>query len=203
MYPVMLLVSFGLGVCMAVAGVLALPAAASANTSVSTTSLNLGSELVGTTSGSQPVTVTVSCTTTFGVVCTTQGQFDAAASGGSSGITGPAAGDFSQTNNCPVGTLNGGLAGNTGSCQFNVSFTPSAAGTQTRPWTWGQRLGRRYTAKPCVPDRHRVPQPPVLPGCALARPPHRKPRRGASKVQENSPRSQAPVHQEEGEKQPV
>ena len=72
----------------------------------SPTSLTFASQAVGTTSPSQPITVTNS-----GAVSTT--------------ISIAPSGDFAQTNTCST-TLNAGA-----NCQVNVTFTPTASGTRT------------------------------------------------------------------------
>jgi hypothetical protein len=76
--------------------------------------VSFGSELVGTTSGSQPVTLTNSGT--------------AALSISSIALTGANPGDFAQTNNCP-GAPSTVAVGS--SCSISVTFTPSAAGTRS------------------------------------------------------------------------
>jgi len=84
---------------------------------LSPTSLTFGSQLVGTTSTSQPVTLT-------------NNQSSAVTS-----LSISASGDFSQTNNC--GTT---LAGNS-SCTINVTFTPTAVGTRTGTLTVSDSAG--------------------------------------------------------------
>jgi len=74
--------------------------------SLSATSLTFAAQVVGSSSAPQPVTLTNSGTTTMAI----------------SGVS--AAGDFSQTNNCPA---NLAPAGN---CTINVTFTPVAGGTR-------------------------------------------------------------------------
>jgi Abnormal spindle-like microcephaly-assoc'd, ASPM-SPD-2-Hydin/Divergent InlB B-repeat domain len=69
-------------------------------------SLTFGSQVVGTTSPSQPVTVTNS-----GALSTT--------------ISIAPSGDFAETNTCPA-TLNAGT-----NCTVNVTFTPTATGSRT------------------------------------------------------------------------
>ncbi|HEV2492095.1 MAG TPA: choice-of-anchor D domain-containing protein [Terriglobia bacterium] len=78
---------------------------------LSPTSLTFNSQLVGTTSAAQPVTLTNSG--------------NAALTINSIGISGANVGDFAQSNNCP-----GSLAANSG-CTINVTFTPSAAGSRS------------------------------------------------------------------------
>ena len=84
-------------------------AAAGANATVAPSSLTFAAQTVGTTSGAQSVTLSISATATNQLFI--------------SSIT--ASGDFTQTNNCgaalPVGT----------SCTVNVSFRPTATGTRT------------------------------------------------------------------------
>jgi hypothetical protein len=75
--------------------------------SLSATSLTFAAQLVGSSSTAQAVTLTNSGNTTMTI----------------SGVS--AAGDFSQTNNCPA---NLAPAGN---CTINVTFTPVAGGTRT------------------------------------------------------------------------
>jgi acid phosphatase len=84
---------------------------------LSPTSLTFGSQSVGTTSTSQPVTLT-------------NNQSSAVTS-----LSISASGDFSQTNNC--GTT---LAGNS-SCTINVTFTPTAVGTRTGTLTVSDSAG--------------------------------------------------------------
>jgi hypothetical protein len=74
---------------------------------INPTSLTFGSQVVGTSSTSQPVTLTNSGTSAV------------------TGISISASGDFSETDNC--GTT---LAANS-SCTINVTFTPTAVGTRT------------------------------------------------------------------------
>ena len=71
------------------------------------TSLTFSSQAVGTSSTSQPITLTNQTSTAMTI----------------SSIA--ATGDFSQTDNC-----GSGLSGN-GSCTINVTFTPTASGTRT------------------------------------------------------------------------
>lgn len=78
---------------------------------VSPNSLTFTSQVVGTTSASQPVTLTNPLNTTLTI--------------SSISFTGNNPGDFSQTNTC------NGSVGAGGSCTINVRFTPSASGTRT------------------------------------------------------------------------
>jgi subtilisin family serine protease len=75
--------------------------------SLSTSALSYASQVVGTTSSPQSVTLTNSGNATLAI----------------SGIS--ASGDFAQTNNCPASL---GVGAN---CPINVSFTPAAIGTRT------------------------------------------------------------------------
>ena len=77
---------------------------------LSPTSLNFGNQTVGITS--TPQYVTLQNTGNINLTIT------------SIQITGANSGDFAQTNNCP-----GSVAPN-GSCQINVTFTPTATGTR-------------------------------------------------------------------------
>ncbi len=78
--------------------------------SLSTTSLDFGNQLVGTTSAPQAVTLTNSGSTLLTIT------------------TIVASGDFAQTNNCPTGSSS--LAAGA-SCAINITFTPTAAGDRT------------------------------------------------------------------------
>jgi FG-GAP-like repeat/Abnormal spindle-like microcephaly-assoc'd, ASPM-SPD-2-Hydin len=78
--------------------------------SLSPPSLNFGNQGVGTTSSPQVTTLT---NTGAGVLTIT-----------SIGITGTNRRDFAQTNNCP------GSVPPNGSCQFSVTFSPTATGTR-------------------------------------------------------------------------
>jgi hypothetical protein len=75
--------------------------------SLSGTSLTFAAQLVGSSSTAQAVTLTNSGNTTMTI----------------SGVS--AAGDFSQTNNCPANLAPAGY------CTINVTFTPVAGGTRT------------------------------------------------------------------------
>lgn len=75
---------------------------------ISPTSLSFASQLVSTSSSSQAVTVTNSSSSNVGI--------------SSIAVTG----DYSQTNNCPIGST---LAGSS-SCTINVTFTPTTTGTR-------------------------------------------------------------------------
>jgi hypothetical protein len=78
---------------------------------VSPTGLSFGSQVVGTTSTPQTVTLTNNLTTALTI--------------GSIGFTGADSGDFAQTNNC-------GTSLNTGaSCTINVTFDPAASGARS------------------------------------------------------------------------
>ena len=74
-------------------------------------SLTFASQVVGTTSAPQTVTLTNGQSTTLNI--------------SNIGFTGTNSGDFSQTNTC------GGSVSAGGTCTINVSFTPSASGTRT------------------------------------------------------------------------
>jgi Bacterial Ig domain/Abnormal spindle-like microcephaly-assoc'd, ASPM-SPD-2-Hydin len=88
---------------------------------INPTSLTFASQLVGTSSTSQPVTLTNSGTNAL------------------TGISIGASGDFSQTNNC--GTT---LSGNS-SCTINVTFTPTIVGTRTGTLTVTDSAGTQTT----------------------------------------------------------
>ena len=78
--------------------------------------LNLGSQLVGTTSVAQTVTLTNSGTAPLSL--------------SSIAITGANAGDFAETNNC------GATVAVLASCQINVTFTPTAVGARSATLTF-------------------------------------------------------------------
>jgi hypothetical protein len=104
------------GLAAVVAGVLALPPGASADTSAGPTNLTFpGNQTVGTTSAPRTVFVQVTCTLEV-IGCNIQGVYQR-----SPVITG----DFAQTNTCPF-TLT-----SPGSCTFSVTFTPTAIGVRT------------------------------------------------------------------------
>src|SRR5262249_11679968 len=98
------------------------PAAASANVSAAPTNITFpGNQAIGSTSAPQPVTVNATCSVSiplFGCLIAGPFQPDPA-------FTGPAAGDFAQTNNCGSGF------DSDGSCTFNVTFTPTGTGVRT------------------------------------------------------------------------
>jgi hypothetical protein len=79
--------------------------------SVSPTSLTFASQVVGTTSSPQIVTLT--------------NNLNSALTISNIGFTGTNSGDFSQTNTCGSSVSAGG------NCTISVSFTPSASGTRT------------------------------------------------------------------------
>jgi hypothetical protein len=89
---------------------------------ISPTSLTFASQTVGTSSASQPVTLTNSGTSAV------------------TGISVGASGDFSETNNC--GTS---LSANS-SCTINVTFTPTAVGTRTGTLTVTDSAGTQTTS---------------------------------------------------------
>ena len=76
-------------------------------------SRTFASQIVGTSSASQ--TAVLTNTSSAGNTVTISGK----------SITGANAGDYSQTNNCPSLLLSGT------NCTFNITFTPTAAGTRT------------------------------------------------------------------------
>jgi hypothetical protein len=82
--------------------------------SLSPTSLTYASQTINTTSGTQAITLT--------------NTGNAPLTLSSIGITGTNAGDFVQSNTCPLSptTIAAG-----GTCTINVSFTPTASGTRT------------------------------------------------------------------------
>ena len=81
---------------------------------LSPTSLSFTSQLTGTTSAAQPVTLTNSGTAPLTIAAI--------------GLTGTNVGDFAQTNTCPAATAT--LAAGA-SCTISVTFTPSSTGTRT------------------------------------------------------------------------
>ncbi len=89
---------------------------------INPTSLTFASQVVGTSSTSQPVTLTNSGTSAL------------------TGISIAASGDFSQTDNC--GTS---LSANS-SCTINVTFTPTAVGTRTGTLTVTDSAGTQTTS---------------------------------------------------------
>jgi hypothetical protein len=148
------------GLVIAAAAILALaPAAASANTFASPTSLTFPAQTVGTTSGVPgTVTVTVICSVPgFNPpLCATQGMFVAIPT-----FTGANPGDFAQSNNCPSGNVlpSGPIQGMTASCTFTVTFKPTAAGSRTALLSLG------------VDTTGTSPPPISLSGTAVAAPP--------------------------------
>ena len=95
--------------CLLFAGAApARPAPAMATVRLTPQTLTFGSQLVGTSSVSQPLTLSNTGTASFTIAKLT------------------ASGDFSQTNTC-AGHLAGGPSGST-SCTINVTFTPTAKG---------------------------------------------------------------------------
>jgi hypothetical protein len=133
------------GLAAVVAGVLALPAAASAHTSAGPpNNLTFFGQTVGTTSGSQAVTVNVTCTRFFLGNCVLNGNFVP-----NPQFTGAAPGDFSQTNNCTNPEVGGNTAGG---CTFNVFFTPTAAGARTATLDVGDDTSSDLFAQGIDPD---------------------------------------------------
>jgi hypothetical protein len=137
------------------AGLLALPPAASANTSASPTILVFGNQAVGTTSAPQTVTVDATCTVFMGSTCIAPPAFL------TTGIIyvpppGFFVGDFAQTNDCGAGILN-----SPGSCEFNVTFSPKATGTRTATL----EVGVDFSSGSTQPD------PITLAGTGVAPPP--------------------------------
>src|SRR5207245_1129987 len=86
----------------------------SAGVTINPGSLNLGAAVLGTTSGSQAITVT------------STGNIPLSIS--SIVLSGTNAGEFAQTSNCPTGSNT--LAVNA-SCTINVTFTPAATGARS------------------------------------------------------------------------
>ena len=86
----------------------------SASITLTPTSLTYSSQLVGTTSAVQTITVKSTGTTPVSI--------------SSIALSGANPGDFAQTNNCPAGSST--LAVNA-SCTISVTFTPTANGTRT------------------------------------------------------------------------
>ncbi|MGD0921682.1 MAG: choice-of-anchor D domain-containing protein [Terriglobia bacterium] len=79
-------------------------------TSLTPTSLSFGNQLVGSTSATQPVTLTNNGTATLNI--------------SGIAITGTNAGDFAQANTC------GATLATSGSCTINVTFKPTATGAK-------------------------------------------------------------------------
>lgn len=77
------------------------------------TVITFAPQAIGTQSASQSVTLTNTGPAALRITAV--------------GLTGANPGDFSQTNNCPIG----GSLGAGGSCRANVRFTPTAVGTRT------------------------------------------------------------------------
>src|SRR4029077_3731277 len=82
--------------------------------SLSSTSLTYPSQVIGTTSAAQSVTVTNVGTAALGI--------------DSIAVTGANPGDYAQTNTCPIKTAT--LAVNA-TCTISATFTPTAAGSRT------------------------------------------------------------------------
>ncbi len=82
--------------------------------SLSPTSLGFGQQPVGTTSASQDVTLTNSGSAALTI--------------DSIGVTGTNAGDFAQTNTCPLSPSTLGVGA---SCTISVTFAPTAAGSRS------------------------------------------------------------------------
>jgi len=102
------------------------PASAAATAFTSTDHLDFGSAEVGTTTASQPVTLTAPCTTII-VICITAviDGYTPAPSAGSS--------DYSvSSTDCPTGLLSliPAVDGTADSCTINVKFKPTATGTR-------------------------------------------------------------------------
>jgi hypothetical protein len=109
----------------------ALPAAASATTTVQPGSLTFPERQVATTSDPQTLTVVVQCTVVVMGNCTVNDLFQYNPQFG-----GANPGDFSATNlTCPPALPNNNLS--PGVCQFTVRFTPIAPGTRTAVLTAG------------------------------------------------------------------
>src|SRR5207302_1809782 len=82
--------------------------------SLTPTSVPFGNQRINTTSAAQTVTLTNSGSAALTISGIT--------------ITGTNAGDFGQTNNCPISPAT--LAAN-GSCTISVTFTPTATGSRS------------------------------------------------------------------------
>ncbi len=78
--------------------------------SLAPSSLTFASQIVGTTSPAQAVTLTNSGSASLAI--------------GSIGLTGPNAGDYQQTNTCPASLPTGS------SCSISVTFSPAGAGSR-------------------------------------------------------------------------
>ncbi len=82
--------------------------------SLSSTAVSFGNQNLGTTSTTQTVTLTNTGTATLTVTTIA--------------LTGANAGDFTQSNNCPISPS---TLATSASCTFNVSFSPSANGARS------------------------------------------------------------------------
>ncbi len=102
--------------------VVRIPSNSGSQVTISPTSLTFGSQIVGTSSASQPVTLTNSGT------------------GSVTGIRVSTSGDFTENDNC--GTT---LSGNS-TCTINVTFTPSVVGTRTGTLTVTDSAGTQTTS---------------------------------------------------------
>ena len=119
-----------MGIAVMAAGLLALPAAATAHVQNGPTSMTYPDRVAGTQSDPQTETVVVFCTVPNGgnpVLCSLNDTFTPNPT-----FTGANPGDFSQTNNCGAGISNvPGINPGVNSCQFFITFKPTAQGTRT------------------------------------------------------------------------
>ncbi|MGZ5341014.1 MAG: hypothetical protein ACXWED_06360 [Solirubrobacterales bacterium] len=126
----------------------ALPATASANVANGPASMTFPDRLVGTQSDPQTETVVVFCTAPNGVnpaLC--QAGFDDTFTPNPV-FTGANPGDFAQTNNCGAAKSSvPGVNPGVNSCQFFITFKPTAQGTRTATLT----LGTNLTGAPPAP----------------------------------------------------
>jgi hypothetical protein len=126
----------------ATALIVLLPGSAGAAALTNPTSLNFGSQPVGTTSAPQAVTVTAPCSVYIAPTCLTFAT---------DGLTVNLAttGDFAiPSSNCPATLVPGGLDSAV-SCSLAVAFKPTAAGTRTGTLSTGTQ-GLVPTAGPTV-----------------------------------------------------
>jgi trimeric autotransporter adhesin len=126
------------GLAIAAAAILALaPAAASANTFASPTSLKFPAQTVGTSGAPGTVTVTVTCTAPNFMnpaLCQIpQGGVFVP----NPAFVGADPSDFAQTNTCGNGVFSGPAFAGTATCTFSVTFKPTAAGSRAATLTLG------------------------------------------------------------------
>jgi hypothetical protein len=125
----------------------ALPAAASATVVNTPTSMTYPDRTVGTQSDPQTETVVVSCSLPNAMnTALCMAGFDDTFTPNPT-FTGANPGDFSQTNNCGAAVTNVPGVNTSGSCQFFITFKPTAQGTRTATLT----LGTNTTGAPPAP----------------------------------------------------